>query len=139
MLLFAAVVLIIGLISTYRAWYQVKSIDLHSESALRPGSIIETSVVSYGRTPVSVRLELIQDSHSEIVAAFRVRANNWAFFDPRTRHGAQRTFLTNGTLNNFQRGKALLRATATGVEQWTRLPPPLVREVPVEIASGPSP
>ena len=125
----------VGMISTYRAWYQVKSLELHSDTTLRPGSAVETNAASYGRTPVEVRVDLIQDSHAEILVIYTIRANEWPFFDPRLRHSSRKMFLTQGVLGGFQPGKAMLRATATGVEQWTRLPPPIIRELSVNIAS----
>jgi len=72
--------LIIGLIAGYRAFYQVHSLDLNtSERVLRRGSTITTRVVTYARTPVSVRLELIQGSHSEDLSIRGVPDNDWAF------------------------------------------------------------
>lgn len=127
--------LVIGLTAGYRAWFQVKSLQLQStDSILRRGSAVETMVVSYARTPVEVRLELIQGSHSETFAVQRVPNNTWSFFDPRTRQASQSAVLTGDVLGRFEAGKALLRATATGRPQLTRLPPPLVRELVVEIA-----
>jgi hypothetical protein len=128
-----AAFLIVGAISSYRAWYQVKSLNLNADLVLHNGSLVETGVVSYGRTPVDVRVELIQGSKSETIGEYSVRGNNWSFFDPRTRHASRKNFLTQGVLSSFEPGKALLRATATGRPQWTRLPPPLIRETLVEI------
>lgn len=133
-ILVIAVFVAVGMIASYRAWYQVKSLELHSDTTLRPGSVVETNAASYGRTPVQVRVELIQDRHTEILVLYTIRANKWPFFDPRARHSSRKIFLTQGVLGTFQSGKATLRATATGVEQWTRLPPPLIREMSVEIA-----
>ena len=125
--------LLIGALSTYRAWYQVKSLGLHADPILRAGSVIKTNVVSYARTPLDVRVELVQDSHSEVIGTYQIGANAWPFFDPRTRRVAQRTFITQGVLRQFHKGSAQIRATATGRPQWTRVPPPLVREFEVEI------
>jgi hypothetical protein len=36
-------------------------------------------------------------------------------------------------LSRFDEGAAIVRATAIGREQWTRLPPPVIREVPITI------
>jgi hypothetical protein len=124
---------LIGMVSTYRAWYQIKSLELSADSVMRAGSVIQTKVITYGRTPVDVQVELIQGSHSETIATYAVRANNWAFFNPRTRHASQNAFLTQGVLVDFEPGPAFLRATATGRHQWTRLPPPLIRTTNVEI------
>ena len=59
--------------------------------------------------------------------------NDWAFLDPRPRQAAQTSVLTFDVLSRFEKGKALLRATALGRPQLGRTPPPVVREVEVEI------
>ncbi|MEK6335464.1 MAG: hypothetical protein AABM67_10985 [Acidobacteriota bacterium] len=129
-----SIYLVIGLISAYRAFYQVRSLELRArDSILRNGSSVETSVVSYARTTVDVRLELIQGTHTETVNTLRVPGNEWAFFDPRNQKGAQTTVLTGDVLRRFQPGKAQLRATAIGRHQWMRLPPPVIRELEIEI------
>lgn len=126
--------LVIGLTAGYRAWFQLKSLQLQStDSILRPGSTVETTVVSYARVPVEVRLELIQGNHSETFAVQYVPKNSWAFLDPRTRQASQKAVLTEDVLGRFEAGKALVRATASGRPQLTRLPPPLMRELVVEI------
>jgi hypothetical protein len=145
-----AVYLVIGLISAYRAWYQVHSLDLRltgfgqvfipndprqsSVVSVRSGSTIETTLVSYARTTIDVRVELIQGGHAEVLMQQTVRGNEWGFFDPRTRRASQSTVLTDVLLSRFERGRALVRATAVGREQWTRLPPPVIQESAVEIS-----
>ena len=103
-------------------------------SSLRDGSVVETTLVSYARTTIDVRLELIQGSHAETIATKRVRGNEWALFDPRSRQASESTVLTAELLDRFNKGPAQLRATAVGREQWTRLPPPVVREIIVAIS-----
>jgi hypothetical protein len=127
------VYLVIGMISAYRAFYQVHNVEIQSDNVLRSGSAITTSVVSYARGPVDVRIELVQDGRSATVAAMRVRGNEWALFDPRTQHGSQTNVLTAEVLKQFANGKAIVRATAVGRPQWGRLPPPLIRERTVNI------
>ena len=75
----------------------------------------------------------VQGTHSETLAAQRVPNNTWLFFDPRNKQASQVVAVGEGLLERFNPGKALLRATATGRPQLTRLPPPLVREIEVEI------
>jgi len=41
--------------------------------------------------------------------------------------------VTEDVLDQFDGGKAWLRATAVGRPQWTRLPPPVIKELVVEI------
>lgn len=141
--------LVIGLISAYRAWYQVKSLDLKLTgfgSVVRPndrraesvvgimnGSVFEADLVSYARTHIDVRLELIQGGNVETLGFGTLPGNEWGFWDPRTRQRSFRGVLTNEVLSHFQSGKATLRATATGRHQWMRLPPPVVREMTIEL------
>jgi hypothetical protein len=132
--LMVGVYLIIGLTAGYRAWFQIKSLEVRStDSVLRRGSTIETTVVSYARVPIEVRLELIQGTHSETFALQRVPKNTWAFLDPRTREASQTAVLAADVLDRFAPGEARVRATATGGLQLGHLPPPLTREVAVKI------
>lgn len=124
----------IGLMAAYRAWFQVKSLEVKTDSPiLKPGSTIQTTLVSYARTTIDVRVELVQGAHAETIATIHLRGNEWAFFDPRNRQASQATVVNDDLLNRLERGTAKLRATAVGREQWTRLPPPEVRELTVEI------
>jgi hypothetical protein len=132
-LIFLGLFLIIGIVSSHRAYFQVRSLELHAEQILHGGSTIQTKVVSSGRTYVDVQLELRQGSHSETLAMQRVPDNEYAFFDPRTQRASQTVTLTPEILARFEAGRAQLRATAHGHSQWTRVPPPVVREIDVEI------
>jgi hypothetical protein len=126
--------LVIGLIAGYRMWYQVRSLEVHAGDAiLRPGSTIETNLGSYARTPIEVRLELVQGAHAETFALLHVPDNDWAFLDPRPRQASQTNVISADVLGRFQKGRALVRATALGRPQLSRTPPPVVREVKVEI------
>ena len=125
--------LVLGMIAFYRAITQIHSLKIQSTGTLRTGSAVTATVVSYARTPIDVRIELVQDARSEIVAVQRVQKNEWALLDPRTREASQTTVLTHDLLNRFADGKATLRATAIGRLQFGRLPPPMVRELPVNI------
>ena len=126
--------LVIGLIAGYRAWFQIRSLELRSSDlVLRRGSYIKTTVVSYARVPIEVRLELVQGTHAETVALQHVPKNTWAFLDPRTRQASQLATLDADTLNRFTPGVAKVRATATGRLQLGHLPAPLIREIAVEI------
>ncbi|MEN3327215.1 MAG: hypothetical protein V7638_2022 [Acidobacteriota bacterium] len=125
--------LMIGAVSSHRAYFQVRSLELNAPSALLVGSIVNASVVGSGRTQVDVEVDLIQGTHSERLMHVHLTGNNLAFFDPRQQHGSDSIALTAETLSKFQPGPPRLRAVATGREQWTRLPPPTVREIDVEI------
>ncbi|MBV9210136.1 MAG: hypothetical protein JOZ52_05880 [Acidobacteria bacterium] len=125
--------LVIGVISSHRAYFQVRSLELRGEHELRAGSIIEADVVSSGRTYVDVQLELRQDAQTESLGTLRVMSNKYAFFDPRTQTGSLRVVLTPLMLARFHAGAAELRATAYGHSQWMRVPPPVSRRLDVLI------
>ena len=126
--------LIIGAISAYRAWYQVRRLDLSvGSTVMRPGAAINYTVVSYARTIVDVRVELIQGAHSETISSLHVGGNEWPFWNPLNKVGSETAVLSSDVLNRFDNGTATYRATAIGHEQWTRTPPPVIREVPVTI------
>ncbi|MFL6286540.1 MAG: hypothetical protein ACJ74Q_25670 [Pyrinomonadaceae bacterium] len=128
-LAFLALCFVTAMSSGHRAYFQVRSLELRvDEPVLRAGSVVETEVVSSGRTFVDVRVELVQDSQAETLAVQRVNDNEWAAIDPRTQSAAQSILLTRETLSHFHPGTAVVRATATGRPQWLRLPPPTVRE-----------
>jgi len=127
------VLLVIGAVSSHRAYFQVRSLELSAPHALSIGSVVKTSVVSSGRTMVDVDVDLVQATHSERLLHLHLTGNKPGFFDPRTQHGSESLTLTAETLSKFQPGPARLRAVATGREQWTRLPPPTVREMEVEL------
>ena len=125
--------LAIGMVSAHRAYFQVRSLELNAPQQLTDGSVVETSVVSSGRTAVDVVVDLIQGTHSERVLKLRLSGNELGFFDPRKRHGSDSVILTPEILSKFQPGAARLRSVATGRHQWFRLPPPTVREFDVVI------
>ena len=126
--------LLIGAISSYRAYVQVRSLDLNSSGRqLQAGSLIHADVVSSGRAPVDVRVELVQGPHTETIEELHIPDNDLAFFDPRPQKAFLTVILNQELLARFQAGAATVRATAIGREQWTRLPPPTVRELAVEI------
>ena len=125
---------VLGLWSGYRAIVQVFRLDLRvPQPVLRAGSSVGYDVVSSGRVPVRVRLELIQGTIAETLAVMRVRDGTIAGYDPRIQKGAQTVRLSDGQLARFSAGPAVVRATAIGSSQWLRTPPPTVREAPVLI------
>jgi len=126
----------LGIWSGYSAWVQVRSIDVTIASPnLRPGLPAIVRVVSSGRTFVTVKLELVQGTHAATLAELRVAPNRVAVLDPRARHGMMTPSFTTEFLAQFQPGPAILRATGTGGPQWTRTPPPVIREIPVVVAA----
>lgn len=124
----AGVYFVIGMISAYRAFYQVHSLEIQSAETVHTGAAVTVDLVSYARNRIDVRLELVQDNYSETIATYQVRSNEWAVFDPRPRHDSQNVVLGDDALKRFKTGKAILRATAFGRPQWGRTPPPKIRE-----------
>jgi hypothetical protein len=135
-------ILAVGAWSSYRAYYQVKSVHLElADRDLRRGGTARVDVVTYGRVPVDVWVELIQGARSETLAVQRISAHRDGFFDPRTIHGSLSVVLAPEILWRFHAGPGVLRATARGRPQWLREPPPLVQEIQMQIppASGGDP
>lgn len=128
-----AVYIGVGLVSAHRAYIQVRSLEFNAPKSLTAGAVVETLLVSSGRATVDVEVDLIQGAHSERLFVMQLRGNQWGFWDPRARHGSKGVTLTPEMLSKFQPGAARLRSVATGRPQWTRLPPPTVRELDVEI------
>jgi hypothetical protein len=125
--------LAMGAMSSYRAYVQVKSVELNAPRLLSVGSVVHTSVVTSGRTMADVEVDLIQGAHSAQLLKLHLTGNRLGFFDPRTQTASETVFLTSKMLSGFQPGAARLRSVATGRHQWMRLPPPTVREIEVEV------
>lgn len=126
----------IALWSGYRAIVQIFKLELSVVSTnLRPGMPAVVHVVTSGRTNATVRLELIQGTHAELLANLRVAGSRDGFYDPRTRQGTMMPLFTTEFLAHFHPGPAIVRATATGSMEWLRVPPPTVREIPVVIGA----
>lgn len=131
-LLYAAV----GAWAVYRAWVQVRTLELRVVSDdVRPGIPALVEVVTSGVTVVDVKLELVQPAHSETLATLRIVPTHQPFFNPRIRQGTMMPSFTPEFLAHFQPGPAVVRATATGRRKWLMTPGPVVKEVPVVIAA----
>ena len=128
-------IVVLAALSGWRAWVQVRSLDVQLDSAaLRPGSTIRAALVSTGRTTVDVRVELVQGARVQPLAELRVPGNRDGALDPRFRSRALRVVLTLELLARFDAGPAVVRATAVGRSQWLRVPTPTVRERRVRVA-----
>lgn len=131
-----AVPVAVGVLSGWRAWVQVRSLELHADSpVLSGGSIVQARVVTSGRTFVDLRLELVQGTHAETLAVRQVPKNRDAATDPRPRRDSLAVVLTPDVLGRFRAGPVLVRAVARGRPQWLREPPPTVRELALAISS----
>lgn len=129
-----AVHVVIGALSAWRALVQVRGLDLRlATPVVGDGSAIDVAVVSSGRVPVSVRLEMLQGAHAETLGVRRVPASAWSFYDPRPRRAAMSVVPSSAVLARFAPGPGRVRAVARGTRQFLREPPPAVREVAVRI------
>jgi hypothetical protein len=125
---------LLGSWSGYRAIVQVKSLEIRPiETAIRPGSTITVDAVSWGRTYVDVRLELVQGWHREKIGAQQIGTHAVPSLDPRWQRATLSLAIPPALLNRYHDGDAKIVATATGRSQWMRIPPPTVREARVTI------
>src|SRR6185436_15641639 len=85
--------LLIGAVSSHRAYFQVRSLELSAPHELSVGSVVNASVVGSGRTQVDVEVDLIQGTHSERLLHLHLTGNELAFFDPRTQYGSDSVVL----------------------------------------------
>jgi hypothetical protein len=128
----------LALLSGWRAWVQVRRLELDAPAgALRTGSRVEARVLTSARTSVTVTLALVQGAAAETLGVRVVPANRDPASDPRPRRAALAVTLGDAALARFRPGPATLRAVAVGRSQWLRVPPPTVRETSVEIAPRP--
>jgi hypothetical protein len=131
-LLYAAV----GAWAVYRAWVQVRTLELRVLSDnIRPGIPAVVAVVTSGVTTVDVKLELVQGNLNETLSTLRIVPARKAFFNPRIRQGTMTPTFTPEFLAHFRPGPAIVRATATGQAKWLLTPAPVVKELPVVIAA----
>jgi hypothetical protein len=129
-----------GLFSAYRAWVQVHSLELIvAEKEIRSGDTVRVVAVSWARTRVHVDLQLVQGPRFTTLGARVIPDNHNPSIDPRWRRDSIVVVLTEPLLAGYDRGAAILRASAIGGPQWLRTPPPLIRETPVTLVSTPLP
>ncbi|MGH7621545.1 MAG: hypothetical protein ACREMU_04330, partial [Gemmatimonadaceae bacterium] len=129
-----AVHILLATISGYRAVWQIHRVQLYApERTLHAGSLIGFSYVSTARVPSDAELVLIQGAQHVSVAATSLAANVNPSYDPRTKTASVHATLTPELLANFHAGPATLRVTAYGNMQWLRTPPPVVKELSVQL------
>ena len=122
-----------SLFSAYRAWVQVRTLELIvPRRDLRGGDTVRVNTVSWARTWVNVDLILIQGIRADTVAWHEIAKNHNASIDPRWRRDSMIVVLTP-PLEGYSAGPATLQARAIGGPQWLRTPPPLVREAAVQL------
>jgi hypothetical protein len=120
--------------SGYRAWVQVWALDVTTDGApIRPGSVIAVSALTSGRVTVDLRLELLQDGHTTVLAEDRVTTRRSPAMDPRPQRRVMMITVTEAMTRRVRRGPATLRITARGRPQFMREPPPEVRDLAVSV------
>ena len=125
-----------GLFSAYRAWVQVRSLELIvARRDIHAGDTVRVHAVSWARTRVHVDLQLLQGSRVTTLGTRIIPDNHNPSIDPRWRRDSIVVVLTPALLAGYEDGAAALRARAIGGPQWLRTPPPLIRETPVTVVS----
>jgi hypothetical protein len=121
--------------SSYAAWFQVYRLELHPPAGpLSPGTPLAADVLSSGRVWVGLRMELIQDGTTHLIATHQVDDNDWAGYDQTPVPDSLRVTLPRALHARLHPGPAMLRVVATGRSQWSRTPPPEVRELVVQVS-----
>ena len=120
----------LALFSGYRALVQVYSLDVRVTPArLTAGAQVVANISASGRTHVDVVVELLQDGRVDTLGTSLVTSNRTASVDPRPRKERLVVELTAADLQRIHPGVVTLRVTARGRPQWTRTPPPTIREI----------
>jgi hypothetical protein len=124
----------IGALSSYRAWVQIKDLSLSTTSGiLKPGVVVRANLASWARVESDARIELVQGTRVAMLGEVYLPRNHEPVYDPRPKYGSVAVTLTPAMLSEFERGPAVLRASAVGRPQWLRVPPPTIREQSVSI------
>ena len=132
---FLAVHAVLFPLSGFRAWVQVYSLDLWSSSKdAAPGTRIVAKVATSGRIGIAVNLTARQGSNSLLLGSKTIPSNRQAIYDPRSRRDSLVVILDDRLLRELGPGSISIVATATGRPQFTRLPPPVVKHLTMDIS-----
>ena len=124
----------------YRRLNQLRRLDVQvSGTELRAGSAVLVDASSWATTMVTVQLELVQGTVSEILLVHRLPSNEEATLDPSPRSARLRVVLTAEQLARYRAGDAVLRATASWRAQLLQKSRPVVRELAVMISPADGP
>ena len=124
---------LIGPVSAYRAYFQIRGIEIQAPAELRPGTEVSAGIITSGRVDAMLVVELVQGTHREVIADVRVMRNRWPYWNVRSASATTRVTLSAERLARFTPGAALIHATGYGSPQWLRTPPPVERQVAVGI------
>lgn len=123
--------------SLYRRLVQILRIEVAASSpTLTPGATISYDIVTSGEVSNVMRLELVQDNHSEVLREERARVATISAYDPRLFEYVRTTTLTRDLLARFKPGPAVVRLTGFGGQKLLQTPEPKVRELPVRIGTS---
>ena len=126
-----AVHVTLATISGYRAWVQVKKIEIHLRGpVIERGSTIQLDVVTSGRVTNEVLLELVQEEkivnrmervegeQAWILARYEVPENENFFYDPRSRHRTFTRIVDSADLARMRDGPGLVRPSRSDVRSF---------------------
>jgi hypothetical protein len=124
--------------SAHRALWQVRDLDVQAPpGAVRRGWRPLIRVTTSGWKDVRVLVVLAQGARADTVAVHRIGGHRNGFWNPSF---ISRTFsprVTTRQASHFEAGPATLRVEAHASAQWPRTPEPVIREIPVRVASLP--
>lgn len=117
----------LALVSGYRAWVQVTSLQIEtSDETLGPGSSISVEAITSGRNPVTVSLRAIQGDGFKTLASVTIPENHNRFYDPRSQRQRFVVVMTPELLGMLEEGPVVFQARGLGRSQFLRVPPPTI-------------
>lgn len=121
-------------LSGFRAWVQVYSVELTTSSNVAtPGTRIVAKVETSGRIGIAVDISARQGSRAISLASMTIPSNEQAIYDPRPRRDSLVVLLTTESLHELSPGPTSIVASATGRPQFTRMPPPVIRQLAMTV------
>ena len=108
--------------------------ESYFKNRVTPGSSVNAEFLTAGRTPVHARIELIQGSSVEVLAATVIRENKHFFYDFRPKRASLTATLPADILSRFASGPAVIQAIGEGGSQLLYVPPPKFSEAVIQLA-----
>jgi len=121
-------------LSGFRAWVQVYDVELHaSTNRATPGTRIVANVETSGRIGIDITMVANQGGRTVTLGSMRIPSNEQAIYDPRPRHDSLVVSLDADMLQQISAGSVAITATATGRPQFTRMPPPVIKQITLTV------
>jgi len=118
-----------GLLATLRVSPEPSVSLTPGGSAIGRKTAVEVAVQGGGRGLAGLKLELILEDRSHVLAERTYTPRRpWEFWGPRTTEDALRVDVGSETVAGLRSGEATLRATASRAGTWLRQPDPAVNE-----------